>query len=249
MYESLKTWLRGDYNSIRYKYWHLPKEWLVYFFGYRIRGKKWLDYYSSRMDRCADNIFRPKQEYLEFGEFQLNYLKGVGLKPSDRFLDYGCGVMRTGIHIAKFLEAGRYTGVDISASRLANARVLMGQYGFDETDYRAIHVADCQLKELSGNEFDMVFAASVFTHMTLEDIVAALVSIKALLADGGQFLFTYAEAETRRRKNIKDFWYTRGEIENACSEAGLNFEVMDGYKVHDDLMGRCWVPHPATASA
>ena len=242
MIEALKRWLRGDYNSIRYRYFHLPKAWLVYTLGYRIRGKGWIDFYSKRMDGKADAPFNPKQKYLDFGQFQLDYLKNVGLKPEHQFLDYGCGVMRTGIHLAGYLEPNRYTGVDISTNRLANGVKLMAQHGFKKSSYEAIQVSDCYLKELEGRKFDFVFAASVFTHLPLAEILIALGTIRDLLTPDGVFYFTYAEADTQRRKNIKDFWYRREQLEQACLDAGLEFSVMDDYSILDDVMVRAQRP-------
>ena len=39
-------------------------------------------------------------------KFQIEFLKENGLKPQDRFVDIGCGTLRGGIPLIKYLETG-----------------------------------------------------------------------------------------------------------------------------------------------
>ena len=48
----------------------------------------------------------------EAGERHLAFLREQGLRSSDRVLDVGCGCLRTGVKLLKYLEADRYVGVD-----------------------------------------------------------------------------------------------------------------------------------------
>ena len=63
--ESVLQFFRGDYNSIRYRYFRLPKEYAAFYFLYRLRGKSWVDFYSQRLDssqavRPGDIDFSPR---------------------------------------------------------------------------------------------------------------------------------------------------------------------------------------------
>ena len=94
MLEAVKVWLRGDYNSIRYKYYRLPREWLEYFLLYRLRGKNWVDFYAARLDSAQQvNRDAPLHEsYILQGQMHFDFMKSQGLKPSHTLFDYGCGV-------------------------------------------------------------------------------------------------------------------------------------------------------------
>ena len=231
MIEAIKRHLRGDYNSIRYRYFHLPREWMTYILKYRLFGKSWVDFYGARLDGFkTDGEFGPlKPAYAKDGEVHFNYLLSHGLKPSHSLLDYGCGVMRSGLFFAKYLDPGNYVGVDISEQRLAHGRHLMSEAGISECDYGAILVHDCRLTELKGRSFDFVWANSVLTHMPESDIRTMLAALSELLAEDGKFYFTFADADKRRRKHIKDFWYPEAEMRSIFNSAGYECQVSDHY--------------------
>ncbi len=48
------------------------------------------------------------------GEVQFEFLVSQGLKPQHRLLDIGCGTLRGGRHFIAYLEAEKYTGIDLS---------------------------------------------------------------------------------------------------------------------------------------
>jgi len=133
MYEAMKRILRGRHNSIRYKYGTLPKEWLTYFY-YRMCGRSWAEFYAQRLDGYIDlsKAKMPSERYLEQGAGHFEYLKKKGLKPEHMFLDYGCGVMRLGTFVGKYLNPGNYVGVDISRSRLTQGGAVMASAGIPE---------------------------------------------------------------------------------------------------------------------
>lgn len=53
----------------------------------------------------------------EIGQLQIDFLKSEGLLPAHRLLDIGCGTLRGGRHFIGYLDAGRYTGTELSAKR------------------------------------------------------------------------------------------------------------------------------------
>lgn len=240
MIEAIKRLLRGRHNSIRYKYGVLPREWLTYLFKYRLRGKSWVDFYAQRLDGFAEATVEtlPSEQYLAVGAAHFEYLRKKGLRSEHRFLDFGCGVMRLGAFVAKFLDTGNYTGVDISANRLKKGRKVMDAAGIPENVYQSICVADCELRELSSRQFDIVWAQSVLTHMPEADIRMMLRSIKPLMSDGAAFYFTFAPAKERRRANIKDFWYPEGEIRRICEYYGYVFTIENDWPGVGDAMAK-----------
>lgn len=247
MIEAVKRRLRGDYNSIRTRYFEMPRRWIDYLLRYRLFGKSWVKYYADLIDTDERAKGHVNPEYVNYGKVHFDYLRSQGLKKGHSLLDYGCGRMRAGLHFAKFLGPGRYVGVDISEERLKNGRELMRAAGIGDDEYESICVRDCYLRELDGRKFDFVWAASVLTHMPENDIRAALSSIRRLLAPDGAFYFTYAEADQEKRRIMKDFWYPRAKIAELCEEAGLSFELMPHYREWGDVMARA-VPRNGTVT-
>lgn len=228
--ESVLQFFRGDYNSIRYRYFRLPKEYATFYFLYRLRGKSWVDFYSERLDRSqagrpGDINFSPA--YLESGKQFLAFMIKHGLEPHHRFLDYGCGVMRTGVQVVQHLEPNLYVGVDISEERLTKANLLAAKTGIDAGRYRTILLHDCELKELEGMAFDFVWAWSVINHMPEDDIRTMMRSMRPLLAPGGRFLFCFNRSERPYRMRLKDWWHPVPLMREICDGAGFDFELLD----------------------
>ena len=237
--EPLLEWLRGDYNSVRYRFYARPKEEMTYFW-YRVRGRTWIDFYSRRMNSMVNKCDRVSDKYLAHGSYQAEYLVAHGLKEQDHILDYGCGVLRLAAALFPILPTIHYTGVDISAERLSKGKTVLSEKGISSDRYDVIVVRDCNLRELEGQRFDMVWAKSVLTHMPLDDIRVMLASLRPLLNDRAHVFFTFAEREKIVRKNVKDFYYPRDVLRNACENAGYRFEIMADWdpKIRGDVMVR-----------
>ena len=102
------------------------------------------------------------------GKFQLFFLKRMGLAPSHRLLDVGCGPIRAGVHFMDYLDPGLYCGVDYNPDFIQTAKELVAQ---DR------HLAD-KLPELAqldnfefskvNGAFDYVMAFSVLNHCDSE---------------------------------------------------------------------------------
>jgi SAM-dependent methyltransferase len=236
--------LRGEYNSVRYRYIRLPKEWAEYVFRYRLFGKDWTAFYTDRMNREAEisKGKRPSDIYLGQSASHLEDLIAAGMQPHHRVLDYGCGVMRTGLTVIPYLDAGNYTAVDISEVRLDKGRGLLAESGIEPGSYQAFTVADCTLDELTGYQFDYVWAQSVLTHMPASEIRVMLRAMQSRLAPGGQFLFTFSTGETYKRRHVKDFWYPEDFMAEECRDAGYDYELVESGTTGQSRLARLTVP-------
>ena len=240
------VWLRGDSRSIRHRFGTLPMEWMQYGL-YRLMGRSWIDFYKNRLDGFAVASIDskpPSQRYLELAEGHLEYLKQHGLKPESRMLDYGCGILRLGLVAIPYLVNGTYVGIDISAGRLERGRQLLRKSGIKDEHYKLHEVNDCSLKEVAGQQFDFVWAKSVFTHMPTSDIETMLIALKPRLAAGGQFYFTFSQSDSPQRKTIKDFYFPVDMMRAICESCGYEFSVQDDWDaaVQGDVMVRLRLP-------
>src|SRR4029079_10091796 len=79
------------------------------------------DYFAAI---AKDDLARGRQhpslgEHLKWGDraelcgSSCERLLTYGIVPEERFVDYGCGTLRMGVHAIRFLERGRYWGFDI----------------------------------------------------------------------------------------------------------------------------------------
>ena len=55
-----------------------------------------------------------QKQWEAVGRKQFKYLRSHGLERNHQLIDIGCGNLRAGRHLIHYLDAGHYTGVDIS---------------------------------------------------------------------------------------------------------------------------------------
>src|SRR6185312_1001449 len=75
----------------------------------------------KRSEHVPGLVGRP-EAYAFKQQFQMSFLRGQGLLPRHSLLDYGCGVLRGGIPLIRYLDAGNYVGLDIRAEALIAAQ-------------------------------------------------------------------------------------------------------------------------------
>ena len=97
-------------------------------------------------------------------DFQIEFLKGVGLRPSHHLLDIGCGTLRGGIPLIEYLDVGNYCGVDVRSDAIEEGRKELREAHLDRKQPTLVHADDLGVLEL-GRKFDMVWGFSVLFHM------------------------------------------------------------------------------------
>jgi SAM-dependent methyltransferase len=114
----------------------------------------------------------------------------VGLLPDDwsfdgkRVLDFGCGPGRTLRHFVGEAERAEIWGADINRTSIAN---------LERTLCPPLHALRCEADPPLGLEyasFDLIWAISVFTHLT-DNSLAWLLELQRLLKPGGLLIATY----------------------------------------------------------
>lgn len=159
----------------------------------------------------------------EIGPLQLDFLTRQGLLPTHRFLDIGCGALRGGIHLIRYLARGNYTGLDISPSLIAFSKTLVSDEGLDDKAPRLelSRHNDLKFTQFSGDTFDYLLAQSVFTHLLPEHIEECFAHIRTVMSDEAQFYFTYHQADTATRTGLKGFSYPQSFFQGLATEHGF----------------------------
>src|SRR5262245_52171544 len=95
-------------------------------------GIAMLPYLVRKVHALRERVLEPEQARLESmvgppgawqatARFQLAFLRRMGLRPSHRVLDIGCGPLRGGLPLIRYLDRGRYTGIEVRGEALAEA--------------------------------------------------------------------------------------------------------------------------------
>jgi cyclopropane fatty-acyl-phospholipid synthase-like methyltransferase len=125
----------------------------------------------------------------ELGEWQINSLKTLGLSPSNKLLDVGCGPLRFGTYAISYLENGNYHGVEVWEPYIKLGKRVLEEFEITK-DYTMKIDRDFDY-EIFGEKFDFAIAQSVVTHLSVHQIDKLLSTLKKVMVPGGSFLFSY----------------------------------------------------------
>jgi SAM-dependent methyltransferase len=128
-------------------------------------------------------------------DFQIAFLRGRGLRPTDRLADIGCGTLRGGIPIIAYLEPGNYYGFDVREDVLQEAWHELGENELTHKQPVLTRCDDLGLLELD-ERFDLIWAFSVFMHLTDEALDSVLAFASRQLAPSGAM---YANVQVGER--------------------------------------------------
>jgi len=123
----------------------------------------------------------------------VEFFKSVGLEQDHKFLDVGCGCLRAGIPMIKYISAANYFGIDCNASLKKGGELEAQKEGLDPSTLNYMVDARFGFREF-GQEFDFAYAGSVFTHLPLNFIIRCLVYMSQVLRPDGVFYATYLDA-------------------------------------------------------
>lgn len=129
----------------------------------------------------------------EIGGLQCRYLIGNGLLPDHALLDIGCGTLRAGRHLIRYLAAGKYTGFDLSPAAINAARKLLVAEGLADKLPRLFVNRSGDLTFPYSRKYDFLLAQSVFTHLPQGHIEQAFAHIGRVMHEDLLFFFTFNE--------------------------------------------------------
>lgn len=154
--------------------------------------------------------------FLEQGRDFSAYLIEHGRLPRDgAVLDVGCGLGKYAIHLAEHLkDGGSYEGFDVEepsvdwcrraiTPRHPHARFLYTPLKSEMYNAEAGAQASAFRFPYDDDRFDLVFLASVFTHMFAEDVDNYIREIARVLKPGGRCIATMYLLDDKRRQGIE----------------------------------------------
>lgn len=130
----------------------------------------------------------------ELGRLQLDFLIARGLVPSMRLLDVGCGCLRGGVELVRFLEPGNYFGLEVNASLLKAGWHELAAAGLAGRLPPGNLLLDGEFGAARfGVPFDLAIAQSVFTHLPANLVRRCLIELARAVVPGGRFFATFFE--------------------------------------------------------
>jgi cyclopropane fatty-acyl-phospholipid synthase-like methyltransferase len=173
--------------------------------------------------------------WLEIGALQLEFLLQQGLLPGHKLVDIGCGALRCGIPIIRYLDAGNYHGLDINASLIEAGKYELAKAGLTAKSVQLVVSDRFEINRL-GSSFDFAIAQSLFSHLDKPRIAHCLAETRGVLRPGAKFFCTFflapqsgcAEPIQHQPGGVitfsdrDPFHYSVGEMEWLAHEAGFS---------------------------
>lgn len=137
-----------------------------------------------------------------------------GLQPEQRIVDIGCGCGRLAVPLTRYLSRGEYSGFDIDrpAIRWCQKHIerRFPNFHFTHADVRNGHYNASGAIEperfgfpYASSSVDLVFAASVFTHLTREAVRHYLHETHRVMKPGGQCVASFFLIDTESLAKIQ----------------------------------------------
>jgi hypothetical protein len=161
----------------------------------------------------------------EIARLQFEFLVSRGLKPSDQFVDIGCGSLRGGHRFIEFLEPANYHGIDKYIELIVyGVSTELGTEMYQRKMPRFV-VSDQFEFAKFGSNFTFAIAQSLFTHLNGAAIMDCLNKLSDVADLRCRVFSTFFEAMTPQLNpphshSHAAFVYTRNEMEAFGSASG-----------------------------
>lgn len=126
------------------------------------------------------------EEYEDLGRSFFDKLKEYGLSRGDVCVDYGCGTLRVGRHVIKYLEPEAYWGLDIDQYLLDEGRNLLGEALAAEKRPNLRVISPQAIAEAAAARPSMLFSAKVLSHVHPSELPAYVGNLMTIIGSSGQ---------------------------------------------------------------
>jgi hypothetical protein len=192
-----------------------------------------------------------KTQGLHFaGGSQLDFFISNGLRRSHNVVHVGCGRLRSGVHLIRFLETGCYCGMDKDRGALRDGMTRELGRALFEAKRPLFILTDRFAFECCDNPPEFALADSLFTRLDPNSISLCLQNLRARIARGGIFLAAFAEAPPASfgpdgADGRKHFTYTRAHMEILGMRSGWIPTYIGEWGDPRGLMMMSYRPKPA----
>jgi SAM-dependent methyltransferase len=133
-------------------------------------------------------------------------IRTASLRPSDRVIDFGCGSLRIGGHLIRYLDPGRYYGLDVIDDFYKIGADLIGRELLLEKSPRFGVINAESLADAERFGADVVYSFAVCVHVHPDELDAYLGALSRLCRKpGARLIFDLAVADVPLRYRTRSW--------------------------------------------
>lgn len=180
-----------------------------------------MNFLSEKVKKIEDEgIFLggPHELFEDAGRKMLMLLLHEGMYPYSKVLDIGCGCLRGGYWIVRFLNKGSYFGIEPNKEMLFSG--INNLLNPDLVKTKAPTFDNNQIFDASvfSTKFDYFLARSIWTHASKQQISKMLNEFNENTTEHGVFLTSYLKATTTVDDYNDSGWVGKSHVSN---DAGI----------------------------
>ena len=142
---------------------------------------------SIREQHRLDSLIGPIGYWKEIQAYQLKFLVRMGMKPHQSLLDIGCGPLSGRLAFIRYLDSGKYFGLDVNGDSIVEAHKQVQKHGLSLKKPTLICCSDFGREALSGRHFDFVWASQILYHLTEDQIRSLLSQLGRCMTERSRF--------------------------------------------------------------
>ena len=181
---------------------------------------------------------RIKQERVESAERAFHGLLALGVRPGDKFVDYGCGTLRLGVLFVEYLEPDHYFGLDIDERILTAGRARLSPELIAAKRPVLEVISPDSVSRVAAKQPRWVCSKGVLQHVPPDQMGSYFGSLATLLHAGGNGFLNARLGNKLKRIAPKTWVYEFEWLKEAAALQGLELERLDGARSSMSLKTR-----------
>jgi hypothetical protein len=148
-------------------------------------------------------------------------MRADGLAPNHVCVDYGCGSLWIGEALMRYLDPGRYVGLDVTDRFYEEGLARLSPEFVAEKRPVLRIISEESLEEIRAREPDYVISSEVLMHVPPDELVAFFGSIVRLAAPHTRIVVTGKTGLCTSRPNPRSWRHSRRAIQASLAELGF----------------------------
>ena len=190
---------------------------------------------QSKME-SRHSLVGPANLWKSKRNFQIDFLLKKNLKPTATLMDIGCGTLRGGIPLIKYLNTGNYFGIELRDFALEEGKKELHEVKLEFKKPTLIHSSDISNIKLE-TKLDVIWSFAVLIHMSDEILDDTLSFVQRYLSDTGVM---YANVNIGKGRGVwHEFpvvWKSFQFYEDICKKNNLSVKNLGSLKNYGHIV-------------